>query len=309
MAIAQQYGVTKGYLPLLKQVEELVLRYHNPPNYANSRVIVNIGAQDGFSRTLEMVLSPGDYVIVEEPTFCGALCVMRPLNVNFLGIKIDDQGNDPRTLKRGSFQNGILKKLGTLCQESPRTLKPRSSISIYLSQEFPESFLSIDTDGRVMRMDSFAKIISSGFRIGYLTGPEPLVDKYIQHSEMTMMHPSCLSQVVISEILTKWSTEGFENHVKDVRKLYSDRKEALNKAVKKHLSVLEDTEEMIVKRAFKKELILMTGNPFMIDDKKPCPYLRLSYSFLPPEKFDEACRRTAELIREEVELCAKNKKN
>ncbi|KAL7641738.1 UNVERIFIED_CONTAM: hypothetical protein RMT77_007612 [Armadillidium vulgare] len=363
MAIAQQYGVTKGYLPLLKQVEELVLRYHNPPNYANSRVIVNIGAQDGFSRTLEMVLSPGDYVIVEEPTFCGALCVMRPLNVNFLGIKIDDQGMIPEHLEEvlskwnpeevRDAMSGVPKVIyvnPTASNPSGMTLTKERKKQIYEiarlynlliveddpyyflhfgeDNEFPESFLSIDTDGRVMRMDSFAKIISSGFRIGYLTGPEPLVDKYIQHSEMTMMHPSCLSQVVISEILTKWSTEGFENHVKDVRKLYSDRKEALNKAVKKHLSglcewnipaggmflwlkvlVLEDTEEMIVKRAFKKELILMTGNPFMIDDKKPCPYLRLSYSFLPPEKFDEACRRTAELIREEVELCAKNKKN
>ncbi|KAB7505455.1 putative HTH-type transcriptional regulator YcxD [Armadillidium nasatum] len=170
MAIAQQYGVTKGYLPLLKQVEELVLRYHNPPNYANSRVIVNIGAQDGFSRTLEMVI----YV--------------NPTASNPSGMTL--------TKERKKKIYEIARLYNLLIVEDD----PYYFLHFGEDNEFPESFLSIDTDGRVMRMDSFAKIISSGFRIGYLTGPEPLVDKYIQHSEMTMMHPSCLSQDYVNGI-------------------------------------------------------------------------------------------------------------
>ncbi|RXG71383.1 Kynurenine/alpha-aminoadipate aminotransferase, mitochondrial [Armadillidium vulgare] len=70
---AQQYTETTGYSPLVKQVKELVVRYHNPPNLDNSDFIITIGAQDGFTRAMSLLLSPGDFVITENPTFTGML--------------------------------------------------------------------------------------------------------------------------------------------------------------------------------------------------------------------------------------------
>ena len=64
------------YPPLLKTAEELVKHYFQPPRMDDSMVAITAGSQDGFSRSLEMVLSKGDYIIVENPTFAGALNVV-----------------------------------------------------------------------------------------------------------------------------------------------------------------------------------------------------------------------------------------
>jgi kynurenine/2-aminoadipate aminotransferase len=63
------------------------------------------------------------------------------------------------------------------------------------AQENPKSFLSMDEDGRVMRFDSFSKVLSSGLRVGYATGPKPLVRSLELFLQATLLHASSLSQV------------------------------------------------------------------------------------------------------------------
>ena len=57
------------------------------------------------------------------------------------------------------------------------------------------SLLSMDTDGRVLRFDSFSKIVSSGLRLGFVSGPAPLVDRIVLHGQAVSLHPSGVSQV------------------------------------------------------------------------------------------------------------------
>jgi hypothetical protein len=59
----------------------------------------------------------------------------------------------------------------------------------------PPSFLSLDTDGRVVRVDTFAKTLGPGYRLGWVTGPQPLVDKLALHSYGVVVGPSSFSQV------------------------------------------------------------------------------------------------------------------
>lgn len=59
----------------------------------------------------------------------------------------------------------------------------------------PVSFLSLDTEGRVLRFDSFSKVLSSGLRLGYLTGPKQLVQNIELHIQSSYLHSSALSQV------------------------------------------------------------------------------------------------------------------
>ena len=57
------------------------------------------------------------------------------------------------------------------------------------------SFLSLDTEGRVLRFDSFSKVLSSGMRLGFVTGPKPLVDRINLHMQVSVLQASSLSQV------------------------------------------------------------------------------------------------------------------
>lgn len=62
-------------------------------------------------------------------------------------------------------------------------------------QEEPKSFLSLDTEGRVIRLDSFSKVISSGLRIGFMTATAPLIASVELHLQSSHLHAPTLSQV------------------------------------------------------------------------------------------------------------------
>ena len=87
-------------------------------------------------------------------------------------------------------------------------------------EERVPSFLSIDEDRRVLRFDSFSKVLSSGIRLGFMTGPKPLVDRILLHVQVSVLHASSLSQVIISEMLDMWGVEGLEKHIAEVEEFY-----------------------------------------------------------------------------------------
>ena len=58
-----------------------------------------------------------------------------------------------------------------------------------------DSFLSLDTDGRVIRFDSFSKVLSAGIRLGFITGPKELIERVILHMQVSCLHPPALPQV------------------------------------------------------------------------------------------------------------------
>ena len=66
---------------------------------------------------------------------------------------------------------------------------------LHFLDEQPRSFLSMDEDGRVVRIDSFSKFLSAGLRLGTVTGPKPIIAKLHLHVVTTTIHPSSLSQV------------------------------------------------------------------------------------------------------------------
>ena len=63
-------------------------------------------------------------------------------------------------------------------------------------QDRTPSFLSLDTDGRVIRFDSLSKVLSSGIRLGYVTGPRALIEPISYHMQVSVLHASSLSQVL-----------------------------------------------------------------------------------------------------------------
>ena len=66
---------------------------------------------------------------------------------------------------------------------------------IHFLDEQPKSFLSIDVDGRVIRADSFSKVMSGGMRLGVITAPSPITQKLMLHTASSCLHASALTQV------------------------------------------------------------------------------------------------------------------
>ena len=115
------------------------------------------------------------------------------------------------------------------------SVPPPASHEEFLSSLVP-SYLSMDTDGRVMRLDSFSKVIAPGARTGWITASEQIVERYLRHSEVTTQCPSGISQLVLFKLLDEaWGHSGFLDWMVYMRMEYTARRDDICGACEKWL--------------------------------------------------------------------------
>lgn len=360
MKVALQYGATPGVSDLIKFLRNMQKTLHNPPNFdwkpeaGGIDICVTPGSQDGLLKSFEMLISPGDHVIVDSPTYSGAISALRPLGCKMLAVETDEYGMIPSSLQatlskceaaedgtgqKGSnmpkflytIPNGVNPTGASLTAERKRAIyKIARKYDLLILEDDPyyflqfnepriPSFLSMDEDGRVLRFDSFSKIISSGLRVGFVTGPAPLVERVVLHLMVSTMHTSSISQIMMSDLLNRWGLDGFEAHVKVVAEFYRNQKDLMIGAANKWLKDLaewnepqagmflwmklkgiKDTKILIEEKAQKKEVLLVPGYTFLPDPSEKSSYVRASYSLASPEQMDKGFQRLADLIKEEL---------
>ncbi|XP_042875444.1 kynurenine/alpha-aminoadipate aminotransferase, mitochondrial-like [Penaeus japonicus] len=353
MASALQYGGPTGYAPLLKHLANLTQQLHAPPCWSTTQQVMTVGGQDGLAKAFVMLTDPGDYVIIPEPCYAGIFAELSALNPRYLAIEEDGEGMKPdvlrSTLARWKAETGgndpgrQIKFMymnpsgsnpsGTTMSEARRReiyalaceydfliLEDDPYYFLQFIDDLPPSFLSLDTEGRVLRFDSFSKTVSAGLRVGYVTGPKVLVEKISQHIMATVMGSAGLSQVLIAELFNYWGLDGFHRHVKEVREFYRSKRDAIVLAAEKHLTGLcewnvpqggmflwlkvlgvKDTEGLLLERGVARNILLVPGKGFTTKRDLPCQYMRASYSTITPEQMDKAFRILAEVIREELQ--------
>ena len=112
---------------------------------------------------------------------------------------------------------------------------PPSSHAEFLKALVP-SLLSMDTDGRVMRMDSFSKVIAPGSRTGWITASEQIVERFVRHYEVSCQNPSGISQVILHKLLDDtWGHEGYLDWLINLRLEYTRRRDGMVKACEEFL--------------------------------------------------------------------------
>ena len=112
---------------------------------------------------------------------------------------------------------------------------PPASVEDFLAALIP-SLLSIDVDGRVLRMDSFSKVLVPGSRLGWITASEQMVERYIRHAEVANQGPSGFSQVILHKLLDQtWGHEGYLRWLMNLRMEYTKRRNNMLAACEEHL--------------------------------------------------------------------------
>ncbi|KAJ2692435.1 hypothetical protein GGH99_001735 [Coemansia sp. RSA 1285] len=103
------------------------------------------------------------------------------------------------------------------------------------------SLLSLDTEGRVIRLDSFSKILAPNLRCGWITAPSYILDKLQILNESTILQPSGLAQGLISKLLNDtWGLEGWNQHLRNLRATYTFRRNVFVRMVDLHVAGLVD---------------------------------------------------------------------
>ncbi|KAF4008254.1 hypothetical protein G4228_019935 [Cervus hanglu yarkandensis] len=142
-------------------------------------------------------------------------------------------------------------------------------------------------------------------RVGFITGPKPLIERIVLHIQVSTLHTSTFTQLLVSQLLHQWGEEGFLAHVNRVIDFYRKQRDALLAAADKWLSGLaewhvptagmflwvkikgiHDVRKLIEEKAVKDKIFMLPGHDFYIDSSAPCPYFRASFSSASPEQMD-----------------------
>ncbi|XP_059483648.1 kynurenine/alpha-aminoadipate aminotransferase, mitochondrial-like [Neocloeon triangulifer] len=354
MENALQYQPTPGYPALIHQLKKFQSEVHKLKElfWMKNDLLVSTGSQDALCKALEMSLEEGDPILVQEPIYPGTSAIIRPLNAKMVPIAQDEEGIIPSALEDvlstfgtaeevSAKSNGVPKLLylnstganptgatiSTLrkkeiykivCEYNLVIMEDDPYYFLHFEEQDPVSFLSMDVEGRVLRFDSFSKILSSGLRIGFVTGPKDLVHRIELHTQASTMHTSAFSQVVVSTLLEEWGSAKLQQHFKSIQKFYKDKRDCMLAAADKHLKGLAewnvpkagmflwirvpgiaDTKKLITEGGILHGVILVPGKDFLCTDDAKSQYFRASYTVASPQDIDKGFERLANLIREE----------
>ena len=351
---ALQYLPTPGLPALVQWLKELQTQTHGPP--CPTDLVVTSGSQDGLCKSIEMLMEPGSPVIVEEFIYAGTLTILNPYCPEYLVVKSDASGMIPDSLRAvlaaraansGLSQPKVIYINPTGANPTGTVLSASRRQEIYnIASEYnmiileddpyyflqylpdrPPSFLSLDTEGRVLRFDSFSKVLSSGIRLGFVTGPPPLIERINLHMQASVLHASSLSQVIAYELLSQWGIQGFMEHVDYIENFYRRRRDIMTQAAENHLTgichwsvpdggmflwlqvpQIKDTWDMLMKKGLERNIMLLPGKGFMPPPaangdnavQQNSSYMRAAFSVASEEKFDIAFERLAQLIKDEI---------
>jgi kynurenine/2-aminoadipate aminotransferase len=343
------YDLTTGLPPLNQWLRDLQIHEHAPP--VDFDLTIGPGSQDLLTKALEMFCEPGHALLAEKPTYTGALSFLETQPVDLVPVATDAHGIVPESLEEvlanwpesnpsgkkdqprpsviytvpvGGNPTGVSATL----ERKQKAYEICRKYDVLIVEDDPyyylqfgakrtPSYFSMDTDGRVLRLDSMSKILSSGIRLGWATGPKVLLERMNMHTMVTNLQPAGVTQLMAYELLSRWGLDGFLQHVDKVSAFYKEKRDMFVECLDRHLKGLAewavpdsgmfvwinllggitDSFDLVLSKAVKNKVIAVPGVAFM-PLKDTTPYIRVSYSAVTYEQMDEALRRLAMVIRE-----------
>lgn len=356
---ALQYTSTKGLPKFKLMLEQLQERIHGrvPLESCKRDILIGTGSQEVLTKTFQLVLEQDDSLLVEEYTYTGSLSFLKPYGCNLIPLPVDKDGLIPSkldTIMSEWDENKLLKKKPKVLYTIPTGSNP-TGISLSLSRrkelltvakkhdilileddpyyylQFDQSNIlpslySMDNDCRVVRFDSFSKILSSGLRLGFMTGPAEIVDQVELDMQSTSLHTSSMSQSIALSLFEEWAEsnkkhdpiDGFLNHISQIVEFYEVKKQMFLKYADKHLTGLckwdipsagffvwievlnlkdgTGTSDLVASLIKNQNVFTLAGINFHPNSEET-RFIRISFSTANEEVMDIALARLAEQIK------------
>ncbi|KAI8055726.1 pyridoxal phosphate-dependent transferase [Syncephalis plumigaleata] len=361
---ALQYGIGRGLASMRKFFTEETRRLHLP-RYANWDVVATGGNTDGFSKVVSLFCNAGDTLLVEEWCYPAVLETIQHINVSCCPVSMDEYGMIPESLKetvtswKGDTPLRVVYLVPTGQNPTGSCMSIERRRAIYaVAQELDliiieddpyyhlqyhvesddtssllPSLLSMDTDGRVIRLESFSKILAPGSRLGWLVAPKPITDLVQFHNEISIQQPSGWSQAITTHLLLdSWGQAGWQRHLTSIRENYRKKRDHMQRICERELhglcewkspssgmffwfklllpeSVKQQPGHMqqLFERCIEYRVLLVPGWQFIVlpnsehmtqtEKADYAPYLRAGFSYETADKVEEAVVRFAKALR------------
>jgi 2-aminoadipate transaminase len=340
---ALQYGPAEGYEPLRAWVAER-MGHRGIPCTAEGVRIVN-GSQQALDLLGRLLLNPGDVVIVENPTYIGALQAFTPYQPRYAVVPMDDDGMQVDALEailaqdrqgagrvkfiyaQPNFQNPTGRTLSA--ERRVRLAQLASTYGVPVVEDDPYGELryegahlptikSFDTEGNVIYLGTFSKILAPGFRLGWVVASKPLLDMLTEAKRAADFNTASAPQIATYKVVE----DGFvDRHIEVIRNVYRARRDALVEAIGEHfpLGVAStrphggmfvwaempgpvNAREMLME-ALEQQVAFVPGVGFH-PDGTGANTMRLNFSNVTPEKLRNAARILGGVIQHRLDLLA-----
>ncbi len=330
---ALQYGTTDGYAPFKEMVKKRVQKINSFAD--DDRIIITTGAQQGIDLAAKILVNEGDAVVVEAPSFVGTLNSLRSYRANLIGVELDEDGMNMEKLEE-ALKNNDVKLIYTIptfqnpsgitmsVEKRKKMLELASRYDTIILEDNPYGDLrfggedvptikSMDTEGRVIYVGSFSKILSPGMRLGFTVANAEFSDRIEVVKQVNDVHTPLLTQMMATEFMKKYDIEDYidksrELYGRKCRFMLSCMEKCFPKSVKYTrpdggLFILctapegTNTNELL-KESLKYKVAFVPGNSFSTDIEKPSNLFRLNYSTMPEEKIEKGIEALGKVLHE-----------
>ncbi|WP_151634498.1 aminotransferase-like domain-containing protein [Noviherbaspirillum aerium] len=325
--VALQYGPSDGYLPLRQWIADSLST--DGAKIVPEQVLMVSGSQQGLDLLAKVLVDEGSRVLVETPSYLGALQAFSVYRPEFVSVPTDENGLLPEHVAGLAQGARLLYALPNFQNPTGRTMPLERRIALVeacarlglpLIEDDPygalsyrgeplQKLLTMNPNG-VIYMGSFSKVLTPGIRLGYVVAPVPLIRKLEQAKQAADLHTATLTQMVVYETIK----DGFlTEHIPTIRKLYADQCQAMLDALTeffpssvtwtrpeggmfiwvtlpKHIDSMKLLDESI-----EQLVAFVPGAPFYANAPEQNT-LRLSFVTVPPAKIREGVERLGKLI-------------
>ena len=256
---ALQYAASEGFGPLREQVAAML-----PWNVDPAQVLITTGSQQGLDLVAKVLIDAGSKLLVESPTYLGAVMAFTPMEPNIVSVATDDDGVDIADLKSKASGARFLYVLPNFQNPTGRTMSEARRAALVtaaaerglpLLEDNPYGDLWFDTPpplGLTARnpeggiyLGSFSKVLAPGLRLGFVVAPKAVYPKLLQAKQAADLHSPGFNQRIVSEVMK----DGFlDRHVPTIRTQYKAQRDAMLEALARELPALpgQSADERVV---------------------------------------------------------------
>ena len=246
---ALQYAASEGFPPL----REWVARHMRAQGLEceADQVLITTGSQQGLDLVAKILIDAGSRVLVETPTYLGALQAFTPFEPVIEGVPGDDEGPLPDALAAlangarllyllPNFQNPTGRMLGNARRDALINAAQRAGLALIEDNPYgdlwfdaaPPAPLASRWPEGVIYLGSFSKVLAPGLRLGYVIAPPPLYPKLLQAKQAADLHTPGYNQRMVHAVIE----HGFlDTHVPTIRAMYAEHRDAMRAALERHM--------------------------------------------------------------------------
>jgi len=251
-ALALQYSTTEGYRPLREMIARRTARY--AVSVTPENILITSGSQQALDFIGRIFINQGDHIVVENPTYLGALQAWNAYGAQYIPVPSDEDGMITEELEKAlrigpkfiyilpNFQNPSGVTLSLERRRQLVELADRYGVPIVEDDPYGQlrfegdhlpSVVSLDSKyrgdngcytGNVIYLSTFSKILAPGIRLAWVIAPEQVIRKLVQAKQAADLNTAAFNQLVAYEV----GRDGFlDEHAKVIRATYKERRDVM----------------------------------------------------------------------------------